>query len=208
LGYTGLSEAGISSVVGFHADNRLATKFVMTFPVFRKHWLARAVFFLAVFLFGSAPTGPGNGFGSSPQDQQTPQAKEKGKLGGAARTRQKSTKEDERLHLQGVLVEGGAECQRFRTENNTFYTLEGDLHGFRTGDRVKITGVISQVSHCMQDTPFRVISIERAKPPASGTRKELRFTGSDRLQNHLHRSRLKTRSHVEVIENNGRGERI
>jgi hypothetical protein len=141
----------------------------MAFPILRTNGLTRAVFFLAVFLFGPVPIGPGNGFGSGPQDQQTPQAKEKSRLGGAARTPQKSTKEDERLHLQGVLVEGGAECQRFRAENDTFYTLEGDLHGFRTGDRVKITGVIPQVSHCMQDTPLRVISIERAKPRAAGT---------------------------------------
>jgi hypothetical protein len=154
--------------VGFQADNRLATKFVMAFPILRKHGLARAVFFLAVFLFGSVPIGLGNGSGSSPQGQQTPPAKGKSRLGADAHSPQKSTKKDDRLHLQGVLVEGGAECQRFRAENGSFYTLEGDLHGFRTGDRVKITGVIPQVSHCMQDTPLRVISIERAKPPAGG----------------------------------------
>ncbi len=144
----------------------------MAFPIVRKHGLTRAVLFLAVLLFSYAPIGLGNGSGSSPQGQQTPPAKGKCKPGAGERSRQKSTKKDDRLDLQGVLVEGGAECQRFRADNGTFYTLEGDLHGFRTGDRVKITGVIPRASHCMQDTPLRVISIERAKPPSGGARKD------------------------------------
>jgi hypothetical protein len=67
------------------------------------------------------------------------------------------------LRITGTLVEGGAECQRFRADSGKFYTLEGDLRGFRTGDRVKIVATISQASHCMQDTPLRVVSIEPAK---------------------------------------------
>lgn len=71
------------------------------------------------------------------------------------------------LHLRGTLVEGGAECQRFRASNNKFYTLVGDLRGFRTGDEVEITGKIPQVSHCMQDMTIEVKTIRLAGPPAS-----------------------------------------
>jgi hypothetical protein len=141
----------------------LATKlFMAAFPILRIPGLARAALLLTAFMFGSVQIGPGNGAVSSPQ---TPSAKGKCKLGSS----QEPPKKDERLHLQGVLVEGGAECQRFRADNGTFYTLEGDLHGLHTGDRVKITGVIPQVSHCMQDTPLRVISIERSKPAQKPT---------------------------------------
>ena len=66
------------------------------------------------------------------------------------------------LHLQGVLVEGGAECPRFRASDNTYYTLEGDLHGFHIGDAVEITGVVPRVSHCMQDTPLQIQTIRAA----------------------------------------------
>jgi len=144
----------------------------MAFPIVRKRGSASAVLFFAVFMFGSVPIGLGDGSGSSPQGQETPPVKGKSKLGAGARSPQKSRKKDDRLHLQGVLVAGGAECQRFRADNGTFYTLEGDLHGFRTGDRVEITGVIPQLSHCMQDTPLRVISIEHAKPSSGGARKD------------------------------------
>ena len=74
---------------------------------------------------------------------------------------------EDRVRLYGELVEGGAECQRFRAVDNSYYTLEGDLSGFRTGDTVEITGFIPRASHCMQDTPVRVETIRRAKPPGS-----------------------------------------
>ena len=73
----------------------------------------------------------------------------------------------DRLHLYGKLAEGGAECQRFRASDNSYYTLEGDLRGFRTGDTVEITGVIPKASHCMQDTTVRVETIRRDQPPKS-----------------------------------------
>ena len=75
------------------------------------------------------------------------------------------------LHLRGTLVEGGAECQRFRASNNKFYTLTGDLRGFRTGDAVEITGKIPRASHCMQDTPIQVQTIRRVSPQWSNDRK-------------------------------------
>lgn len=127
------------------------------FPILRLLGLAQGALFLAAFLCCSVEIGLGHGPVSSPQGQQAPPTNGKSKLGSS----QESKKKDERLHLHGVLVEGGAECQRFRADNGTFYALEGDLHGLRTGDRVKITAEIPRVSHCMQDKPLRLISIER-----------------------------------------------
>src|SRR5262249_61515889 len=77
-------------------------------------------------------------------------------LGAAAPTQQQ-----DRVHLLGALVEGGAECQRFRSSDNKYYTLDGDLRGFRTGDRVEITGTLPPASHCMQDTTIHVETIRR-----------------------------------------------
>lgn len=71
--------------------------------------------------------------------------------------------ESKRIHLKGVLVSGGAECPRFRATDNRYYTLEGDLHGFKVGDAVEITVEPVDRSHCMQDTTVRIITIERAK---------------------------------------------
>jgi hypothetical protein len=67
-----------------------------------------------------------------------------------------------RIHLKGDLVAGGAECPRLRTSDNKYYTLEGDLRGFKIGDAVEITGELVDRSHCMQDTTVRIIAIERA----------------------------------------------
>src|SRR6516165_108864 len=71
------------------------------------------------------------------------------------------------VHLVGVLVEGGAECQRFRASDGKYYTLEGDLRGFRNGDAVEITGVVLLRSHCGQDTPVGIETIRRAEPKPS-----------------------------------------
>lgn len=128
-------------------------------------------------------TSPGlsaGGFQNNPsgdqQNQQAPAKKGRGKAsadpqGNSGRTK-KSTKKNEGIHLQGVLVEGGAECQRFRADDNRYYTLLGDLHGFHTGDRVEISGNIAEVSHCMQDTTLTIKSIRKvqARPSTSPPR--------------------------------------
>jgi hypothetical protein len=67
-----------------------------------------------------------------------------------------------RIHIKGELVAGGAECPRLRTTDNKYYTLEGDLNGFKIGDAVEITGELIDRSHCMQDTTVRIVAIERA----------------------------------------------
>ena len=82
------------------------------------------------------------------------------------------------LHLRGTLVAGGAECQRFRASNDKFYTLVGDLRGFRTGDEVEITGKIPRASHCMQDATIQVQTIRRAKPPDSPAKHKPKSPGA------------------------------
>ena len=76
---------------------------------------------------------------------------------------QMNDKRPSELHLTGELVEGGAECQRFRSSEGKYYTLEGKLDGFHNGDKVEITAEIAQASHCTQDTPLKVKSIRRAQ---------------------------------------------
>lgn len=63
------------------------------------------------------------------------------------------------LELLGTLIPGGVECQLFQTESGEKYTLIGDLKGFKNGDRVKLTGEIVQMSHCMQDTTLLLTTI-------------------------------------------------
>jgi hypothetical protein len=72
------------------------------------------------------------------------------------------------LSLAGELVEGGAECPRFRALDGRYYTLEGDLGGFHTGDVVEITGAIPGASHCMQDTTIRLETIRSVQPAGTG----------------------------------------
>jgi hypothetical protein len=50
-----------------------------------------------------------------------------------------------------------------RGDDGKLYTLTGDLKGFRTGDRVKVTGRIAEISNCMQGTTLSVEKIERPK---------------------------------------------
>jgi hypothetical protein len=65
--------------------------------------------------------------------------------------------------VTGKLTNEGAECQALRGDDGKLYTLTGDLKGFRTGDRVKVTGRVAEVSTCMQGTTLGVEKIERAK---------------------------------------------
>jgi uncharacterized protein len=63
----------------------------------------------------------------------------------------------------GKLTDEGVECKAMRGDDGKLYTLTGDLKGFRTGDRVKVTGRIAEMSHCMQGATLGVEKIERAK---------------------------------------------
>ena len=63
----------------------------------------------------------------------------------------------------GRLTNEGVECKAMRGDDGKLYTLTGDLKGFRTGDRVKVTGRIAEISNCMQGTTLSVEKIERPK---------------------------------------------
>jgi hypothetical protein len=65
--------------------------------------------------------------------------------------------------IVGTLTAEGIECQAMRTDQtNELYTLTGKLlDGFKTGDHVKVTGNIAQVSTCQQGTTINVSAIDR-----------------------------------------------
>lgn len=65
--------------------------------------------------------------------------------------------------VTGKLTNEGVECKAMRGDDGKLYTLTGDLKGFRVGARVKVTGRIAEMSHCMQGTTLNVEKIERAK---------------------------------------------
>ncbi|HZF37182.1 MAG TPA: DUF5818 domain-containing protein [Blastocatellia bacterium] len=67
------------------------------------------------------------------------------------------------ITVTGKLTNEGVECKAMRGDDGKLYTLRGDLKGFRTGDRVKVTGRIAEMSNCMQGTTLGVEKIERAK---------------------------------------------
>src|ERR1700682_1790818 len=140
----------------------------------RAYGLLGIVFLLGSTLLGAAPHALHSNAATSEQDQQTPaktgRTKSSNGQQGGSRSAKKAREKKAGIHLQGVLIEGGAECQRFRASDNRYYTLEGDLHGFHTGDRVEISGNIPQVSHCMQDTPIHVQSIRKVQPRDAGSR--------------------------------------
>ncbi len=110
----------------------------------------------------ATPVGLQNSFAGAAQTKPSEASQGKPSASSGSPSKKKGI-----LHLRGTLVAGGAECQRFRASNDKFYTLVGDLRGFRTGDEVEITGKIPRASHCMQDTTIQVQTIRRAKPPDS-----------------------------------------
>src|SRR5262245_61803025 len=67
------------------------------------------------------------------------------------------------MTVTGRLTNEGVECRAMRGDDGKLYTLTGNLKGFRTGDRVRVTGSIAKVSICMQGTTLVVKKIERAK---------------------------------------------
>jgi hypothetical protein len=65
------------------------------------------------------------------------------------------------ITVTGDLTSEGVECQALRGDDGKLYTLTGDLHGFRTGDRVRVTGRVAEVSICMQGTTITIATIEK-----------------------------------------------
>jgi hypothetical protein len=68
-------------------------------------------------------------------------------------------KPGETLSIKGVLTAQGVECQAFRGDNGTLYTLSGSIGSYRTGDRVCVKGHPVEMSICQQGTTIQVESI-------------------------------------------------
>jgi hypothetical protein len=81
----------------------------------------------------------------------------------AAFEHQTTAQQSQSVTVTGKLTNEGVECKAMRGDDGKLYTLTGDLKGFRTGDRVKVTGRIAEMSTCMQGTTLGVEKIERAK---------------------------------------------
>lgn len=67
-----------------------------------------------------------------------------------------------KITVVGTLNDEGVECQAMRGDDGQLYTLGGNLEGYGSGDRVKVTGEVAEFSTCMQGTTITVESIERA----------------------------------------------
>ena len=59
----------------------------------------------------------------------------------------------------GTLTDEGVECQALRSDHGDLYTLIGELHSFRNGDRVVVEGSVADVSYCQQGTTMTVLTI-------------------------------------------------
>jgi hypothetical protein len=68
---------------------------------------------------------------------------------------------DGTLRVQGQLTAEGVECQAFRADDGTLYTLLGDLKGLKAGERVVVEGTRVEISFCMQGITLQVKQIER-----------------------------------------------
>jgi hypothetical protein len=66
------------------------------------------------------------------------------------------------VDVEGTLA-NGVECPGLRTDEGTFYTLAGDLHGFENGDRVRVIGTVAELSICQQGITVNVRWIAAAR---------------------------------------------
>lgn len=67
---------------------------------------------------------------------------------------------DERITVTGELLAPSATCPRLAGDDGRVYALAGSLRNFDTGDRVRVTGEIADVSICNQR---RTIEVERIR---------------------------------------------
>ncbi len=71
---------------------------------------------------------------------------------------------DGKICVKGTLTDEGVECQALRTEAGELYTLVGDLHGFKDGDKVYLLGTIVPISFCMQGITIAIEWISKDAP--------------------------------------------
>ena len=68
-----------------------------------------------------------------------------------------------RMQVTGTLTREGVECPVLRTAKGAVFTLAGDLKGFKTGERVTVTGTLAEASICQQGMTIDVREIGRPK---------------------------------------------
>ncbi len=67
---------------------------------------------------------------------------------------------DDRISVTGELLAPSATCPRLAGDDGRIYALAGSLRDFDTGDRVRVTGELAEVSICNQR---RTIAVERIR---------------------------------------------
>jgi hypothetical protein len=67
---------------------------------------------------------------------------------------------DDRITVTGELLAPSATCPRLEGDDGRIYALAGSLRDFETGDRVRVTGELAEVSICNQR---RTIEVERIR---------------------------------------------
>lgn len=67
---------------------------------------------------------------------------------------------DDRITVTGELLAPSATCPRLAGDDGRIYALAGSLRQFETGDRVRVSGELAEVSICNQR---RTIAVERIR---------------------------------------------
>jgi hypothetical protein len=69
------------------------------------------------------------------------------------------------VSVTGTLIEAGVICRAMQGDDGVLYTMRRSnaLAGFKTGDRIKVTGTIAEASICQQGTTIDSPQIEKVK---------------------------------------------
>jgi hypothetical protein len=69
------------------------------------------------------------------------------------------------ITVVGTLSDEGAECPALRGDDRKLYTLtpRSALGLFQAGTRVKVTGIVAEISICQQGTTIEVTTVEPVK---------------------------------------------
>lgn len=68
---------------------------------------------------------------------------------------------DGTVTITGTVTSEGVECPAMRTEKNELYTIAGgDRDQLRPGVRVRVTGMIAEMSFCQQGTTISATQVE------------------------------------------------
>lgn len=71
--------------------------------------------------------------------------------------------EDNSVTITGELLDPSATCPRLAGDDGRIYALAGSLRQFETGDRVQVTGELTEVSVCQQRRTVTIVRIRDAR---------------------------------------------